>query len=79
MSDSPKMKPDIKGAYEAALGLLGEEVEVYIGEDPDTEEQVLVVGKLLSFGDDGGIITQDEMGFVSWSWPMLNIRERTES
>ena len=52
---------------------LGQEVEVYLSDDLDNAEAI-TRGTLLSFSDDGGIVTRDEMGFNHYSWPALDVR-----
>lgn len=49
-------------------GLLGRQVEVYLG------DAVVVRGKLLSFNEWGEVVLEDDMGGLSYSWPMLDVR-----
>jgi biotin-(acetyl-CoA carboxylase) ligase len=47
--------------------LLGKRVRVKLDSDVVTE------GVLLSFGTDGEIVTQDDMGNIYYSWPALEV------
>ena len=54
------------------LELLGKNVEVRLG------EEVVVKGKLLSYGTDGTvIIVQEADGEMMFCWPMLEVTECT--
>lgn len=49
--------------------LLGKEVRVKL------DANTIAKGKLLGFGDGGDFEILDEMGFVHYCWPMLDIEE----
>ena len=49
--------------------LLGKEVRVKLADN------VIATGKLVGFGDGGDFEILDEMGFVHYCWPMLDIEE----
>ena len=53
----------------ATSALLGKQVRVKL------DDQIVMVGKLLAFGDSGEFVVQDDNGFVHHCWPMLNIVE----
>lgn len=55
--------------------LIGKQVEVTLTDDEYPQGAVVAKGKLLAFDDGGECVVMDEMGFVHWCWPMLNIRE----
>jgi hypothetical protein len=67
---SPNMGDDDHMARERSF--LGQQVKVTIargGEDP----AVVVTGRLLRIADSGEFVTQDDMGFIGYSWPLLDI------
>jgi biotin-(acetyl-CoA carboxylase) ligase len=47
--------------------LMGKEVRVTL------DDQHIATGTLIAYGDDGEIILRDEMGFLHWCWPALNV------
>lgn len=52
------------------ISLLGKTVKVTLTYD---NPKHIAVGKLLAFGDDGEAQIEDEMGFVHYCWPMLEV------
>lgn len=61
------------GWEEHLLALLGRRVDVTITDGLDAE-RVVVSGRLLSFGNSGEFVVEDEGGFVHHAWPLLNIK-----
>ncbi len=59
--------------------LLGKQVEVLLQrEGPQGQPaQVVARGQLLAFEDSGQVAVEDDMGFVHYCWPMLEIRPLT--
>lgn len=56
-----------------ASSLLGHEVVVTL-DRPDGEKPATVAkGTLLAWADSGEVVVRDEMGFVHYCWPMLDI------
>jgi hypothetical protein len=49
--------------------LLGEQVRVKL------DEQVIVTGRLLGFGDCGTVEILEDDGFVHYCWPLLSMEE----
>lgn len=54
--------------------LLGQQVEVVLSRE-DGKESVIARGRLLAFDDGGEVRLLDDMGFVHYCWPMLEIRK----
>lgn len=57
-----------------ATELLGKRVRITITDGHD-EEQVIVAGQLLAFGDQGEALVLDDCYDVIRCWPMLAIEE----
>lgn len=55
-----------------AVPLLGKQVRVTLAHDTD-DPKAIAEGKLLAFADSGEVTVQDEMGFVHYCWPMLEV------
>lgn len=53
--------------------LLGKRVRVTINESKNGGASVIVIGKLLAFGDGGDFEILRNDGFVHYCWPMLDI------
>lgn len=56
---------------------LGKQVRVTLAhtEDPDGEPKRIAEGMLLGLGESGEFVIQDDMGFVHYCWPLLDIEE----
>lgn len=69
----------IVSAYERSC--LGQQVEVYLGDDSDGDgnHRVVVRGQLLGFGQGGDFEILCEDGMVHYCWPMLNVSLTTSS
>jgi len=73
----PKSGPSAPGDY--ARTLLGQQVRVTLGYEPDNWEQgipVITEGKLLGFGQGGDFEILEDDGFVHYCWPALKIEPR---
>ena len=57
-----------------AVHLLGHQVVVTLEHAQNEREAVVARGRLLSFADSGEVTVEDEMGFVHYCWPMLDVR-----
>lgn len=70
VTDPERRHPDSPATPSAGhAALLGQRVRVVI----ERGGPVVVEGKLLSFGNSGEFVTQDDEGFVHYSWPLLDI------
>lgn len=57
------------------VALLGQEVVIVLERGaPDRTGAVVAQGTLLAFDDGGSAVVRDEMGFVHYCWPMLEVR-----
>lgn len=55
-----------------ATSLLGHEVVVTLARDSD-DPATVARGTLLAWADSGEIVVRDEIGFVHYCWPMLDV------
>lgn len=61
---------------EAVRSLLGKRVKVTVCQGDGDDDAVIVIGRLLGFGEGGDFeVLDDSDGFVHFCWPMLDIRE----
>ena len=73
----PKSGPAEPGDY--ARSLLGQQVRVTLGHEPDNWDKgipVITQGKLLGFGQGGDFEILEDDGFVHYCWPALKIEPR---
>ena len=59
--------------------LLGKQVRVVLDNGTSERQQVVAEGKFLGIDEGGEIVLEDDMGFVHYAWPMLEIEEVTNS
>jgi hypothetical protein len=63
--------PSAAHPLDKARSLLGRQVVVTLGDQDG--EKVLARGRLLTCADSGGFTLKDDMGFIHYCWPLLDI------
>lgn len=59
--------------FRRARELLGKQVRVFLTRDGDP--QAVATGRLLSIATSGELVIEDDMGFLHYAWPLLDIEQ----